>query len=440
MDVAINSPTQTGRRATQRERLHAAMLTLAAAEGVASTTVAKVIAGAGVSRPTFYEYFPDRDACFLAVLEEVQRNALVHVERAILDAAPARAAHAAVNALVGFARAEPQLARVAVVEALAGGPGALELRDGWLREVQALIETRYRDLAPETGVPDLSSEMLLGGVQRLLVPLLRAGEVEQDGLTGDLLAWMDRYVLALGAHRWRTLERAGCEVGEPALAPVLEPPALPRGRQRMSRAQTEENRRQRIVFAAARVSEEKGYAASTIAEITRQAGVDGRAFHRLFCDKEAVFMALYELQFQQVMAVTAGAFFKGRTWPERVWQAGKAFGTYLEQNRTLAHAIFIESYAGGPITVRRIEDGVGAFTIFLQEGRQDAGAADLPPVGLRAIAATNFEMVYHQTRAGSGSHMLELLPHAAQLTLAPFLGPAEASRVIDRLTAGEDRA
>jgi hypothetical protein len=36
--------------------------------------------------------------------------------------------------------------------------------------------------------------------------------------------------------------------------------------------------------------------------------------------------------------------------------------------------------------------------------------------------------------------MLELLPHAAHLTLAPFLGPAEASRVIDRLTAAEDRA
>ncbi len=431
---------RTDRRASQRERLLAAMLQLAASEGVANTTVAKVIAHAGVSRPTFYEYFPDRDGCFLAVLEDTQRRVLVEIERSIDGAPPERAAHAAVNALVDFARADAERGRIVINEALAGGPDALDLRDGLNATVDALVERRYADGAPAAAVPDLSTEMVLGGVQRVLSPMLRVGEVDQKDLAKDLHTWMDHYALPRGEHRWRTLAAAGHPLREPEVAPVLEPPPLQRGRQRMSREQTQENRRQRIIFAAARVSEEKGYAASTVAEITRQAGVDGRAFHRLFADKQAVFMALYELQFQQVMAVAAGAFFKGSTWPQRVWQAGKAFGTYLDQNRTLAHALLIESYAGGPITVRRIEDSVGAFTIFLQEGRQEGVQPELPPVALRAIAATNFEIIYHQARAGEEAPMLDLLPHGAHVTLAPFLGAAQATAVIDELAAAETRA
>ena len=415
------------------------MLHVAGSEGVANTTVAKVIAHAGVSRPTFYEYFPDRDGCFLAALGEVQRRLLTEMERSVGAVAPERAAHAAVNALVEFARAEPGPARVVINEALAGGVEALALRDGLLATVDALVERRYEEVPRAVAAPDISTEMVLGGVQRVLSPLLRAGETVEDDLGSALDAWMDRYVLPLGEHRWRTLEPTGCPLSEPEVAQVLEPPPLPRGGQRMSREQTQEHRRQRIVFAAARVSEEKGYAASTIADITRQADVDGRMFHRLFADKQDVFMALYELQFQQVMAVAAGAFFKGSSWPERVWQAGKAFGTYLEQNRTLAHAMFIESYAGGPITVRRIEDGVGAFTIFLQEGHQDGARSDLPQVASRAIAATNFEMIYHQTRAGIGAQMVDLLPHGTHVTLAPFLGAAEATSTIEALAAAEDQ-
>jgi AcrR family transcriptional regulator len=42
--------------------------------GVWGTTIKAVVAGAGVSRSTFYEVFDDFDACFLAVLDSGVRR------------------------------------------------------------------------------------------------------------------------------------------------------------------------------------------------------------------------------------------------------------------------------------------------------------------------------------------------------------------------------
>ena len=53
-------------RASQRGRLICAVADCVAARGYAATSVADVIALAGVSRRTFYEHFEDKEACFLA--------------------------------------------------------------------------------------------------------------------------------------------------------------------------------------------------------------------------------------------------------------------------------------------------------------------------------------------------------------------------------------
>src|SRR5215467_5896448 len=55
--------------AVQRERLLAAMLRAAAELGYREANVQDVIERAGVSRPTFYEHFSNKEACFLAAFD-----------------------------------------------------------------------------------------------------------------------------------------------------------------------------------------------------------------------------------------------------------------------------------------------------------------------------------------------------------------------------------
>src|SRR5215218_1105093 len=54
---------------SQRQRMLEAMAASVADKGYAGTTVSDVVAGAGVSRKTFYEHFRDKEDCFLAAFD-----------------------------------------------------------------------------------------------------------------------------------------------------------------------------------------------------------------------------------------------------------------------------------------------------------------------------------------------------------------------------------
>src|SRR3954454_25305249 len=56
--------------ASQRGRMLGAMAEAVASTTYAGTTVADVVAGAVVTRKTFYEHFRDKDECFLAAFDE----------------------------------------------------------------------------------------------------------------------------------------------------------------------------------------------------------------------------------------------------------------------------------------------------------------------------------------------------------------------------------
>ncbi len=439
----INNAQQQDRKSTQRRRLLGGMVHISARDGYAAATVAQVIAHAGVSRLTFYEYFADKDDCFLTAHRDIAEPVIARVRRAVAEESPERALQRAVAALIDFAGSQPEQARFLLCEALAGGPRALDARDRLIAEIEQIIEEAHESVSPSTAIPDLSAGMMVGGIYRLLSSRLRDGESGLAGLLEDLVDWIKSYEQPAGEHRWRALAPAPAPSPSPFVAktPLHAPLPLQPGRPRISEEEVAENHRQRILFATGHVAQEKGYAAATIADIIKVAGVDRRVFCALFKDKQDAFMAIHELGFQSTMAVSVGAFFAGSRWPERIWEAGRAASQFLETNPTIAHVGFVEPYAVGPGAIKRVEDSLTAFTIFLQEGYQHSPRSDPPSrVALEAIAATNFEIAYHQTRANANAQMSGLLPHVTHLALAPFLGGTEANQFIDeKLKRDEQR-
>jgi AcrR family transcriptional regulator len=434
----INTPLAKGRQSTQRARLVEAMITVANRDGYARASVSAVIAEAGVSRPTFYDYFSDREDCLLAVISDLNALLLTEVSRALAAAPPAEATRAALRGLIGFASAEPAMAQFLTNSPMSCGGRALDARDAGIAAIERLIERAYASLDPATPMPDISARMLIGGLYRLLASRLRRGDAALSTILDDLLDWLARYELPLAEHRWRTLKPLSpAPPLPPGIAnPLRAPRPLPRGRPRLSPEKVAENHRQRILVAVATLAETNGYNATTVADITSHAGLDSHAFYSLFSDKQDAFMAVHEVGFQQVMTVTAAAFFKGATWPERTWEAGRALAQFLQKNPLIAHVGFVEAGAVGPRAVQRVEDSHTAFTIFLQEGYQYAPQPPPPPrAALEAVITTLFETVYHQARRPGKPKLSGLLPHMIFLSLAPFLGPTEANRFIDQKLA-----
>ena len=111
----------------QRARLYGGMIESISQRGYKATTVAHVIALAGVSRRAFYEQFPCKEACFLATYDIVVARARKHMIDAWLgERGWANRVHAATKSLLDDVAENPKGPRLVLVDALGIGPKARE--------------------------------------------------------------------------------------------------------------------------------------------------------------------------------------------------------------------------------------------------------------------------------------------------------------------------
>src|ERR1700722_10199942 len=189
----INTPVQNRRKATQRERLLKGMVAAASRDGYAGANVSAVIGEAGVSRPTFYDYFEDRDDCFVATTLDIQEQLLSVVRKTIAPEPAERALAGAIKATLAFASAQPAEARFLMKETLAGGPRALDARDLGIRQNAELVEDAFKDAPDDVAIPDVPIVAVLGALHRLIASRLRRSERALGGLEQDLLEWVASY-------------------------------------------------------------------------------------------------------------------------------------------------------------------------------------------------------------------------------------------------------
>jgi AcrR family transcriptional regulator len=430
---------QRERGSTQRERLLCAMVEVTNRHGYARATVSAVVGEARVSRPSFYAHFSDRDDCLKACMSEIQEELLATIARALRGRPPHAAMAGAVAAALDYASANGARARLLMAESMAGGARALELRDRGIARIAAAIERAQRAAPADASVPNVDARVVVGSVYRLIATRLRRGETAIFKLSEELLVWLAAYEQPAGRPRWRKLSPGPAPALSPHVPnePIQQTPGLlPPGRPRISELEVAENHRLRILYAVACLAEQKGYAGTTVAEITKLASVEGSTFYRLFADKQEAFSAVLELGFQQMMDVTARGFFAGQGWPQRSWEAARALTQLLDANPLVANLGFVEAYAVGPGAVQRIEDSHTAFMFFLQEGLLQQPEREPPSrVAMEAIVAGIFEIVYLHVRKRGKPQLATLLPHIAHLWLAPFMGSAAADEVIDRLSS-----
>ncbi len=426
------------RGSTQRQRLLGAIMQAAARDGYRDVVVADVIVDAGVSRRTFYAYFDDKEECFLAALAPPTQQLLAHVRRRVARGRPEHAARAAIAALVAFARAHPADARLLLSDSLAGGARLRDARDELIDEIALIVAQAHARLPASAVVADLPPSLICGVTCRLLTSRLRRGEPLPSDLAAELCGWLAAYELPVARHRWRTLSSLPWPARSPFLPPSVlrAPPPLAPGRPPMPKGAVAENHWLRIVLATAGVIRRDGYGAASVAQISDTAGVESRAFYRLFAGKQQALDAACELLFTRAMAVAAGAFVSGDTWPQRVWEASRALIQYAEENPTLTYVSLVESHAGGSCALGAVADVARAFTIFLQEGYPDpheppARSAPHPSgVALEAIVTAAWELGYRHLRECGEAPLSALLARIVFISLAPFLGCDQASEFV----------
>ena len=165
---------------SQRERMLVATLYCVDELGYAATTVADIVAGAAVSRSTFYAQFADKETCFIASYDFAMQHALARMT-AIAQAQPAQSWRERVRSdlttYLDVLADEPALATTLHVEVLAAGPAALEHRAELLGVLAARIanlgELAHHADSAVRELPPAVFALFTGGLDELIRDRLR---------------------------------------------------------------------------------------------------------------------------------------------------------------------------------------------------------------------------------------------------------------------------
>lgn len=167
--------------APQRERILDAAEALIAEKGVAGTSVEAIVKEAGVSSVTFYEFFADKEECFVAAFDRaVEATALELAVAAAGDPAAggltwSEEVATGLRALTQLTGAEPARARLCLIAVQAGGHELSARFDALLDRVAAkLREGRALETAP-ADLPATHEEATAGALAWLLRERLEAG-------------------------------------------------------------------------------------------------------------------------------------------------------------------------------------------------------------------------------------------------------------------------
>lgn len=203
----LGTMTSTGKHAPDRparaeaggfrQRLLDALAASIAEQGYRASTVGDIVRRARTSRRTFYQYFSDREACFLALLTEANADMIAEISAAVRPDAPWRTqVRQAVHAWIATAEAAPALTLSWIRDVPALGSAARQLQrdamDAFVTLIQDLADTAEFHAAGIGPVPRSLAIILFGGLRELM-----ATTVEDGGDLGGTIEPAVRATIAL---------------------------------------------------------------------------------------------------------------------------------------------------------------------------------------------------------------------------------------------------
>jgi AcrR family transcriptional regulator len=401
----------------QRERLYGAMVASLAKKGYEATTVADLTEVSGVSSRTFYDLFADKKACFLAALEAMIGAAVVYAARVGGDGGTVAGggavgaggweeqARAGFGSFAEMVVLQPAAARMGLIEAFAVGPEALAPLERAVEGFE-LLARRTLEQSPERA--EMPAEMIsahVGAMREIASTRLWAGrEAELPGLMDELWAMIQDY------------------------RPPPEPLRLA-GRVPAARAESlaAHDHAERALRAFAVVAAEKGYAATTVDEVVKRAGMSATTFYGNFRGKEDALMAAIDSAGAQIVAAMVPAFRRATDWPHGMRAGFGALFNFLASRPALARLLAVEIYVAGPAAVARRAEALAPLEDLIAEGYERS--PQTPRIATEVIAGGVYTLAYRTIRAKGPGALPTLAPLCTYIALSPFIGAEEACRV-----------
>jgi AcrR family transcriptional regulator len=213
--------------------------------------------------------------------------------------------------------------------------------------------------------------------------------------------------------------------GATGTAPAFEPDLL-----EVPTAPAAADQRGRILAATLATVAERGYGASTVAQIATEAGVSRAVLARHFDDKEACYLATYDALVEWIGEGVRAALSRPGGWPRAVRTAVEAILDPIAADPRLARFCGIEAQRAGAPAFERHRAVVGELARSLRVGREHcAWGNELPDQLEETLVRGAIWSIARVAKSGGAESLRGLAPELTYFLLTPYLDVAEARRM-----------
>ncbi len=398
----------------QRTRMFGGMIEAVHERGYPQTTVAHVIALAGVSRRAFYEQFPNKEACFLATYDiVVARARKLVLEAWVHERGWANRLHAACKALLDDVAGQPKGPRLVLVDSLGVGPKVRERMTLAASTFERVLATAFSADPNGEELSPLIVRALVAGIRHVaFTRMYEHREKELYTLTDELLDWIESYRSPVA----RRLNVSGLVRPDP-----VEPqPAL---------FLSNDDKRARALGSLVHLTLDEGYTHLSDPQLAQFAGISTEAFHKMFASKEACYLALLDEFVAEAMQAVREAIKDAPDWPTAVHLAVGALIEYFVAHEALSRLAFIDIFEVGPGMIGRMTRSIEDFTRLLDDLGPEARRG--PLVAREAITGAMWGIVSSYTANDRMRQLPRLVDQLTFIVLAPYVGAKSAIETIE---------
>jgi len=381
--------------------------------GYPDTTVAQVIALAGVSRRAFYEQFANKEECFLATHDiVVARARKVAMDAWAREQGWANRLHAACKALFDDIAASPKGPQLVLVDSLGVGPQARTRMALAGCTFERLVAIGFQAAPDKVELSQLTTRAIVGGIRHVAFTRVHSHrEQELYTLTDEVLDWVEAYRSPIAAR----LTVNGLSY-PPAVAPTSA--AFLAGA----------DKRSRVLSSVIHLTLDTGYSELTDPQIAQFAGVSTEAFHKHFASKTDCFLAVLDEFADEALDAVRHAMEKACSWPQAVRLAVATLIERFVANEALSRLAFIDIFEVGPRIVgsmaRSVEDFISLLSATGPEARRG------PAVSSEALTGAIWGIVSGYVANGRLRNLPCLVDQITFIVLAPYVGPKAAIEAI----------
>ncbi|MGI9217730.1 MAG: TetR/AcrR family transcriptional regulator, partial [Hydrogenophaga sp.] len=182
-------------------------------------------------------------------------------------------------------------------------------------------------------------------------------------------------------------------------------------------AQPVPEHRTRLLQAMGSSAADRGFAATTIADIVREAGVSKRTFYEHFASKEACFLALYRGVSASALRTLSESVRPEKPWHHQIEAALNAYFAHLSAGPRLLRTLFVEVHhlgEEGAVVRREVMQHLADFllqTVNVPGGDAATASALTPTMAMAAVGGIN-ELVLMAIERGEAEQLTGLTPAA----------------------------